>query len=304
MIPSSTYRLQIQRDFTLDDATSIVGYLRELGAGAVYLSPVLQSTSGSEHGYDTVDPSQIDRDRGGSAGLARLIEAARDAGLGVVIDIVPNHLGISAPVENPAWWDVLRLGPDSAYANWFDIDWSRDRIVLPMLGDDPVFDARRRRVAVFRAPVPAGSGQLGRRRRPGRRARSAALRARPSLPRQHRAELPALLRRDHAGRGAGRGPRGLRGYPRAGPASGRPPGSPGCGSTTRTGWSTRRSTWSGCARSLRTSGSPWRRSWRPANTCPPTGRSPAPPATTPCARSTASSSIRTPSPRSPSSTSG
>ena len=95
------------RDFTLDDATSIVGYLRELGAGAVYLSPVLQSTSGSEHGYDTVDPSQIDKDRGGEA-AGRLIEAARDAGLGVVVDIVPNHLGISAPVENPAWWDVLR----------------------------------------------------------------------------------------------------------------------------------------------------------------------------------------------------
>ncbi|HSU36454.1 MAG TPA: malto-oligosyltrehalose synthase [Propionibacteriaceae bacterium] len=139
MIPSSTYRLQIQRDFTLDDATSIVGYLRELGAGAVYLSPVLQSTSGSQHGYDTVDPSRIDQDRGGAAGLTRLIEAARDAGLGVVIDIVPNHLGISAPVENPAWWDVLKLGQGSAYANWFDIDWSRGRLVLPVLGDDPEF---------------------------------------------------------------------------------------------------------------------------------------------------------------------
>ncbi len=140
MIPSSTYRLQIQRDFTLDDATGVVDYLRDLGAGAVYLSPVLQSTSGSQHGYDTVDPSQIDPDRGGPAALARLIEAARDAGLGVVIDIVPNHLGISAPVENPAWWDVLRLGQDSAYAGWFDIDWTRGRIVLPVLGDDAVLE--------------------------------------------------------------------------------------------------------------------------------------------------------------------
>ena len=163
MIPSSTYRLQIQRDFTLDDATSIVGYLRELGAGAVYLSPVLQSTSGSQHGYDTVDPSQIDQDRGGSAGLGRLIEAARDAGLGVVIDIVPNHLGISAPVENPAWWDVLRLGQDSAYADWFDIDWSRGRIVLPMLGDDPVFELVDGELRYFehRFPLAPGSWTEG-----------------------------------------------------------------------------------------------------------------------------------------------
>jgi (1->4)-alpha-D-glucan 1-alpha-D-glucosylmutase len=135
-IPSSTYRLQVNRSFTLDDAARLIGYLNELGVGAVYLSPILQSTIGSDHGYDTTDVTRVDRDRGGSEALARLITSARSAGLGVIIDIVPNHLGIERPIENPAWWDVLRLGPSSPYASWFDIDWSRGRIVVPILGDD------------------------------------------------------------------------------------------------------------------------------------------------------------------------
>ena len=104
--------------------------------GAVYLSPILQSTLGSDHGYDTTDVTRVDRDRGGPEALTRLMTSARSAGLGVIIDIVPNHLGIERPIENPAWWDVLRLGPDSRYASWFDIDWSRGRIVVPILGDD------------------------------------------------------------------------------------------------------------------------------------------------------------------------
>jgi (1->4)-alpha-D-glucan 1-alpha-D-glucosylmutase len=135
-IPSSTYRLQVNRNFTLDDATRLIGYLDELGVGAVYLSPILQSTLGSDHGYDTTDVTRVDRDRGGPEALTRLMTSARSAALGVIIDIVPNHLGIERPIENPAWWDVLRLGPDSRYASWFDIDWSRGRIVVPILGDD------------------------------------------------------------------------------------------------------------------------------------------------------------------------
>jgi (1->4)-alpha-D-glucan 1-alpha-D-glucosylmutase len=135
-IPSSTYRLQINRRFTLDDAARLIGYLSELGVGAVYLSPILQSTMGSDHGYDTTDPSSVDHDRGGEPGLTQLLTSARLGGLGVIIDIVPNHLGIEHPIENPAWWDVLRLGQDSPYASWFDIDWSRGRIVVPVLGDD------------------------------------------------------------------------------------------------------------------------------------------------------------------------
>ena len=135
-IPSSTYRLQINRHFTLDEAAQLIGYLSELGVGAVYLSPVLQSVIGSDHGYDTTDVSRVDHDRGGEAGLERLMRSARPAGLGVIIDIVPNHLGIAHPIENPAWWNVLRLGRDSPYASWFDIDWTRGRIAVPVLGDD------------------------------------------------------------------------------------------------------------------------------------------------------------------------
>jgi len=136
-IPASTYRLQINRSFTLNDAAGLLGYLNELGVGAVYLSPILQSTIGSDHGYDTTDVWRVDHDRGGSEALERLMTSAQSAGLGVVIDIVPNHLGIEHPIENPAWWDVLRLGPESRYASWFDIDWSRGRIVVPVLGEDP-----------------------------------------------------------------------------------------------------------------------------------------------------------------------
>ena len=93
--PSSTYRLQIRRTFTLDEAAAVTDYLAELGVGAVYLSPVLQSTPGSDHGYDTTDPTRIDADRGGEQGWATLRAAAARSGLQVVVDIVPNHLGIS-----------------------------------------------------------------------------------------------------------------------------------------------------------------------------------------------------------------
>ncbi len=205
--PASTYRLQITRDFTLDDAAELTDYLTELGVGAVYLSPVLQSTIGSDHGYDTTDPTRIDRDRGGEAGFDHLLARARAAGLGVVVDIVPNHLGISAPVENPAWWDVLRLGRESAYADWFDIEWSRGRIVVPVLGDDQTLTVSDGELRYFdhRFPLAPGSWREGDDR--GHHPRAAALRARALVAGQRGAELPPLLRRDDAGRRTGRGRR-------------------------------------------------------------------------------------------------
>ena len=162
-IPSSTYRLQVQRNFTLYDAATLTGYLRDLGVGAVYVSPLLQSTIGSDHGYDTTDVSRVDRDRGGEEGLRELLSEARSAGLGVVIDIVPNHLGISVPAENPAWWDVLRLGKESPYATWFDIDWGRGRIVVPILGDDQTLSITDGELRYFehRFPLAPGSWQRG-----------------------------------------------------------------------------------------------------------------------------------------------
>ena len=158
MIPSSTYRLQINRRFTLHDAAGVLGYLSELGVGAVYLSPILQSTIGSDHGYDATDVFRVDHDRGGEEGLQRLMASARSAALGVIIDIVPNHLGIEHPIQNPAWWDVLRLGQDSPYSAWFDIDWSRGRIVVPVLGDDPELTVADGELHYFEHRFPLAPG--------------------------------------------------------------------------------------------------------------------------------------------------
>src|SRR6266545_2167916 len=132
-VPPSTYRLQIRPSFGLRAAAQLCEYLRELGAGAVYLSPILAAASGSEHGYDVVDFSRVDDARGGAAGWRALVDAAH--GLQLVLDVVPNHTGIADAAENESWWDVLRLGSGSPYARWFDIDWSRGRVLLPVLGD-------------------------------------------------------------------------------------------------------------------------------------------------------------------------
>src|ERR1035437_3176875 len=137
-VPSATYRLQVTSEFNPLDAAAVTGYLSELGVGAVYVSPLLRSTTGSSHGYDVVDHRLVDPGRGGDAGLAALSQACRAAGLGLVVDIVPNHMGVAVPAENHAWWDVLRLGQKSAFARWFDIDWQINdgRILIPVLGDD------------------------------------------------------------------------------------------------------------------------------------------------------------------------
>ena len=134
--PASTYRLQIRPGFDLDAAAEVVPYLRDLGVGWAYLSPILQSAAGSAHGYDVVDPTRVDAARGGPEGFARFVAAARAAGLGVLVDIVPNHVGVADPVQNPWWWDVLRLGVSSPHAAAFDIDWSPadGRVRLPILG--------------------------------------------------------------------------------------------------------------------------------------------------------------------------
>ena len=101
--PVSTYRLQIRQGFTLFDAAETVPYLHSLGVDWIYLSPVLKVESGSDHGYDVTDPSVVDPERGGPEGLAAVSKAARAAGMGVLIDIVPNHMGVATPAQNP-WW--------------------------------------------------------------------------------------------------------------------------------------------------------------------------------------------------------
>ncbi len=136
--PSSTYRLQIRQRFTLTAAAALTDYLRALGAGAVYLSPILQATSGSDHGYDVTDHSRVDPERGGEPGRLALAEAARANDLQVVVDIVPNHMGVADPAQNEAWWQLLSLGSESGYAAWFDIDWQAGdgKVLLPVLGSD------------------------------------------------------------------------------------------------------------------------------------------------------------------------
>ena len=136
--PVSTYRLQISEDFTLLDAARTLPYLSDLGVDWVYLSPILSAEPGSNHGYDVVDHRVVDPSRGGTAGLAALSAEARRLGLGVLVDIVPNHVGIAGPSDNPWWWDVLTYGRASTYASAFDIDWDAadSRVLVPVIGDD------------------------------------------------------------------------------------------------------------------------------------------------------------------------
>ncbi|KQO08573.1 maltooligosyl trehalose synthase [Agreia sp. Leaf244] len=136
--PLSTYRLQISSSFTLDKATELIDYLADLGADWVYLSPILEAEPGSNHGYDVIDHSRVDPERGGPEELERLAEAAHSRGIGVLVDIVPNHVGVATPPLSVWWWDLLTHGRDSRYAEAFDVDWEfgHGKVRLPVLGDD------------------------------------------------------------------------------------------------------------------------------------------------------------------------
>jgi (1->4)-alpha-D-glucan 1-alpha-D-glucosylmutase len=135
-LPSSTYRLQIRESFDLDAAAALTDYLAELGIDWAYLSPLLRAEHESDHGYDVIDHSLVDPARGGRDGLDRFNVAARQKGLGILIDIVPNHMGVATPQENSWWFDVLKNGRDSTFASWFDIDWDfgGGKVRLPILG--------------------------------------------------------------------------------------------------------------------------------------------------------------------------
>jgi len=167
----STYRLQLRGEssgfgFTFADAENLLDYLAELGVSHLYLSPILTPVVGSAHGYDVTDPTTVSAELGGARGLERLSEAARARGMGLVVDIVPNHVGVDKPEQNPWWWDVLRHGQSSAYASFFDIDWelADGRIVLPLLGsDDDVADLAADgdllRLGDLALPIAPGTGQ-------------------------------------------------------------------------------------------------------------------------------------------------
>ncbi|MGB8651923.1 MAG: malto-oligosyltrehalose synthase [Mycobacteriales bacterium] len=165
MLPISTYRVQLTPRFGFDAAAAVVPYLARLGVTHLYCSPWLASAPGSQHGYDVVDHSRVDDELGGPAALDRLVSACREAGLGIVLDIVPNHMAISEPEsQNTAWWSVLRDGPESPYASWFDVDWSR-KLLVPVLGG-PLADVlgdlelAGDRIRYFDHEVPLAPGTL------------------------------------------------------------------------------------------------------------------------------------------------
>jgi (1->4)-alpha-D-glucan 1-alpha-D-glucosylmutase len=137
--PQSTYRVQLHAGFDFDAAAGIADYLAELGVTHLYCSPILQAAPGSTHGYDVVDPHRVNVGLGGAERYAAMVGALAAAGLGQVLDIVPNHMSVHP--SNPWWWDVLENGPASRYAGYFDIDWAgtADKasftVLVPVLAD-------------------------------------------------------------------------------------------------------------------------------------------------------------------------
>ena len=181
--PVTTYRLQVTEDFDLLEAAKTLTYLRELGVDWVYLSPLLASESGSSHGYDVSDHRAIDPSRGRASGLAALSSEARRLGMGVLVDIVPNHVGVAAPVGERVV--VARAHPRPGappYASAFDIDWDfgGGRVRIPVVGDDDLVEdeggvPRIRNLRVLggelhyhdqRFPLAPGSAELGAREDP------------------------------------------------------------------------------------------------------------------------------------------
>lgn len=135
--PTSTYRLQLHEGFTFADAAALTPQLAAMGVSHLYLSPILQAAPGSAHGYDVVDHGRVSDDLGGEDGFRELVATAQEHGLGVVVDVVPNHMALVAPEHlNSAVWQLLAGGRDAPTAHWFDIDWKAGggRVALPVLG--------------------------------------------------------------------------------------------------------------------------------------------------------------------------
>jgi (1->4)-alpha-D-glucan 1-alpha-D-glucosylmutase len=141
-VPGSTYRLQLHAEFGFADAADLAGYLSGLGITHAYLSPILQAAPGSQHGYDVVDHSRIAAEPGGEDGFRYLARRLARHGIGLVVDVVPNHMAIPSPEYlNRELWSVLAGGQESAHAHWFDIDWAAldGQMLLPILARPPRF---------------------------------------------------------------------------------------------------------------------------------------------------------------------
>ena len=137
VVPTATYRLQVHAGFGFDAAAEHTAYLASLGVSHLYLSPLLQAAPGSTHGYDVLDHTRISEEAGGREAFGRLVTACRAAGLGIIVDVVPNHMTVPRPAHlNAPFWSLLRDGRRSPYAGWFDVDWVAEdqRILMPVLG--------------------------------------------------------------------------------------------------------------------------------------------------------------------------
>jgi (1->4)-alpha-D-glucan 1-alpha-D-glucosylmutase len=136
----ATYRLQFHRHFTFRDATSLVPYLATLGISHFYASPIMKARPGSTHGYDIIDHNRLNPEIGSAADFQSLIDALHAHGMGLILDFVPNHMGVGG-TDNAWWLDVLEWGQDSPFAGYFDINWDatrtdlKGRVLLPLLGD-------------------------------------------------------------------------------------------------------------------------------------------------------------------------
>ncbi len=159
--PRATYRLQMREAFGFAAAVAIAPYLARLGISHVYLSPIFKARPGSAHGYDITDHSALNPELGTEADFAAMIAAFRREGLGVVLDIVPNHMGVGG-ADNPLWLDVLAWGQESRYAGWFDIDWSAHsgprggKLLAPVLGE-PYGEALRAGTLALKFDADAGA---------------------------------------------------------------------------------------------------------------------------------------------------
>src|SRR4051812_1793869 len=135
----ATYRLQFHKEFTFRDAAALVPYLARLGISHLYASPLMQARPGSTHGYDIVHHNRLNPEIGTEEEVAALVDALAAHGMGLIVDIVPNHMGIGA--DNAWWLDVLEWGETSPYAPFFDINWDpvrddlKNKVLLPVLGD-------------------------------------------------------------------------------------------------------------------------------------------------------------------------
>src|ERR1700744_179995 len=140
MTPRATYRLQFHTDFNFTDAARLADYFAALGVSHIYASPIGTARAGSLHGYDVVDPGRINPELGGEEGFHAMAAALKAQGLGIILDIVPNHMAVGH-ADNIHWLDLLENGHASTSAEWFDVDWGipglENKVLAPFLDGEP-----------------------------------------------------------------------------------------------------------------------------------------------------------------------